>query len=480
MEKTAVRGMGSIVATGIGALLCLGLVIAGLAALFVGGTWRSVRDEIRQDKELYGQIAGSLLVWMDNRDWAEAAIAAFNVHYPDVSVHFETVGSVDSRARVSLDGPAGIGPDVFLMPHDHIRNAINDDIAYPFPAEMRDALAEKLLEAAIMTCTYEGDLYAVPISTESIAFFYNRELLDGNPVPRTFEELKEFAERWNNPAQNRFALRWQVSNPYDNYFFLTAFGFELFGPNMDDFRTPNFDSPEARRGIEFHNNLRRLYNVNTGDATWESTVAAFQRGEVPFTITGPWAIADAHRNGIDFGITKLPTIDGVQPRSFSGNIVAAVSSFSRNIPAATAFVNFLAGVEGAGIQFRHTGRLAAHRDVSMIDGLRDDVLLRGIMEQAAYADPMPTIPEVSQMWDPMAALFTYTWDGQVSIERAQQLAMDRYDLLLRMAGRSRFEDEMELGSLTGIGIGLGFALLIAGLVVLFAKSAKKNKKPSLG
>ena len=435
MRKTTV------VATGLGAVACLLLVVAAITVLFMGGTWRSVRDDLRVERELEGRIAGPLLVWMDNREWAEAVIAAFGRHYPEVTVRFETVGSVDSRARVSLDGPAGIGPDVFIMPHDHIRNAIIDDISFPIPPLMQDRLSETLLEAAILTCTYEGELFAVPISTESIAFFYNRDLLGDRPVPTSFEELIEFAEEWNNPAQNRFALRWQVNDSYHNYFFLTAFGFELFGPYMDDFREPGFDSPAVRRGLEFHNSLRRLYNVNTSDASWDSTVAAFQRGEVPFTITGPWAIADAHRNGISFGVTKLPTINGVQPRSFSGNIVASVSSYSRNIPAATAFVDFLASVEGAEIQFRHTGRLSAHRDVSTIEGLRDDELLRGIMAQAAYSDPMPTIPEVNQMWDPLADLFTFTWDGQLSIEEAQTRAMEVYDLLLLMAGRSRFWSE---------------------------------------
>jgi len=424
--------------TGIGALMALFLAVTLISVLFAKKNWLAVQADLRAERELEGRIAGSLLVWMDSREWAEAAIAAFNRHYPDVTVRFETVGNVDSRARVSLDGPAGIGPDVFIMPHDHIRNAIIDDICHPFPSDMHERFADLLLEAAILTCTYEGGLYAVPISTENIAFFYNRDLLGDYPVPRSFEELIAFAERWNDPAQNRFALRWQVDDSYHNYFFLTAFGFELFGPNMDDFRSPGFDSPEARKGVEFHNSLRRLYNVYTADATWDSTVAAFQRGEVPFTITGPWAIADARRNGVNFGITKLPTINGVQPRSFSGNIVAAVSSYSRNISAAQAFVNFLASVEGAEIQFQKTGRLAAHRDISVIEGLRDDVLLRGIMEQAAYADPMPTIPEVNHMWDALKALFTFTWDRHLTVEEAQKMAMETYDLSLLMAGRSRF------------------------------------------
>ena len=418
-------------------LALLILLIAGISALIINSSYRKAAAERAAQTANAGRITGRLLVWLDNEDWAKAAIAGFNRHYPDVEVKFENVGNVDSRGKVSLDGPAGIGPDVFLMPHDHIGNAIIDDICLPFPPEMQQKYTEFLLDAAIRTCTFEDDLYAVPISTENIAFFYNKDLLGNNPVPGTFEEIIAFAEEWNNPAANKYALRWQVDNSYDNYFFLTAFGMELFGPEMNDFKTPGFDSPGAGQGIRFHNSLRQYFNVNTADATWDSTVAAFQRGEVPFTITGPWAIGDALKNNINFGITKLPAIQGMQPRCFSGNIVAAVSSYTKNPAAALAFVDFLAGLEGVTIQFQLTGKLAAYKDVSGIQGLRDDELLRGIMEQAPYTDPMPLIPEVNQMWDALKALFTFTWDGQLSVEEAQNKAMETYDTLLLMAGKSR-------------------------------------------
>ena len=430
-----------IAVSGILALVCLFLVISGISALVINDAWRSVESELLAERNDDGRVSGSLLVWLDNNEWAEAVISAFNRLYPDVTVRYENVGNVDSRGKVSLDGPAGIGPDVFLMPHDHIGNAIIDDICLPFPPELQQKYSQLLLDAAVKTCTFELTLYAVPISTENIAFFYNRDLLGDNPVPQSFEEVIAFAENWNNPATNRYALRWQVDDSYHNYFFLTAFGMQLFGPDMDDFRFPGFDSPEARRGIEFHNSLRTYYNVYTSDATWDSTVAAFQRGEVPFTITGPWAIGDALRNNVNLGITKLPTINGIQPRCFSGNIVAAVSSYTKNVRAARAFVDFLVSLEGVTIQFNETGKLAAYKDISEIEGLRDDLLLRGIMEQSPFADPMPVIPEVNQMWDALKELFTFTWDNQLSVEEAQSHAMDTFDIALLMAGKSRFWSE---------------------------------------
>ena len=33
---------------------------------------------------------------------------------------YEPVESTDARAKIELDGPAGVGADIFVTPHDHI------------------------------------------------------------------------------------------------------------------------------------------------------------------------------------------------------------------------------------------------------------------------------------------------------------------------------------------------------------------------
>ncbi|GMO13774.1 MAG: extracellular solute-binding protein [Treponemataceae bacterium] len=409
------------------------VAFALIAALFVLGSCSKKTASTRDA----GEISGSLTVWLDNDAWSEAVIAAFNQKYPDVTVNYQKVGSVDTRGKVSLDGPAGIGPDVFLMPHDHIGNAILDGLLEPFPADLAANYKGLLLDAAIETCTSAGELYAVPVSTENIAFFYNKDLLGGKPVPTSFEEIQQFAESYNDASQNKYALRWAVDDSYTNYFFLTAFGMELFGPDMDDYRSPGWDSEAARKGVDFHHSLKKYYPVKVADATYDATVGAFQRGEVPFTIVGPWGIEDAQKNGVNFGITKLPTINGVQPRCFSGSIIAAVSSYSQNFDAAFAFADFLVSLEGETILYDTTGKLAAYKDVSGIPGLKDDVYLKGIQEQAPYADPMPIIPEMSQAWDAQKALFTFTWDDQLTTAQAQAKAIETYDTALAVSGKSR-------------------------------------------
>jgi arabinogalactan oligomer/maltooligosaccharide transport system substrate-binding protein len=146
-----------VAASGVGALLLLALVIAGISALIVKGAYSRAAKDIAAEQTAEGRVSGPLLVWMDNNDWAKAVIEGFNKKYPDVVIKYENVGNVDARGKVSLDGPAGIGPDVFLMPHDHIGNAIIDDICLPFPPELQQKYSQLLLDAAVKTCTSEGE-----------------------------------------------------------------------------------------------------------------------------------------------------------------------------------------------------------------------------------------------------------------------------------------------------------------------------------
>jgi len=382
-------------------------------------------------------LSGELVIWLDNDTWGREAISAFRKIHPGLRVRYQRVGSIDSRPKVALEGPSGMGPDVFIMAHDNMATAITDGICEPFSNELHERYSGLILETALKTCVSEEILYGVPVSTENIAFFYNKTLLGNTPVPKTFEEIVAFAEQWNNPRSNRYAIRWPVEDPYYNYFFLTGGGMKLFGHDMNDYKSPGWDSDSAAEGLRFYRSLRRIYDVPSGDTYQEASVGRFIRGDTPFTITGPWALNDMKRARLNFGVTKLPTINGKQPRCFSGAIVASVSSFSKNKEAAFAFIEFLTSNDGITLMYRTTGKLAALKDISGIEGLRDDPHLMGIQEQSPFADPMPTIPEMAHAWEIQKNLFVSVWNNTQTVEAAQRAAMSAYDTVLLMSGKRR-------------------------------------------
>lgn len=393
-------------------------------------------DDEGSDVEPPADLSGDLLVWLDNETWADAVVEAFNAIYPNVNVTHEQVAGTDQRAKLMLDGPAGIGADVVMWPHDHVSLAVQDGLVEPIPADLQAKYENLILKPAIETVSKDGEMYGLPIATENIALFYNIDLWGSEKAPETFEEIIEFAKTYNDPAAGKWALAWGVDDAYHNYHFLSAYGMSVFGPNNDDYKNPGFDSPEAKKGVEFHMSLRKYFDVPASETGWDYTIARFQNGEIPFTITGPWAIENARNNGINFATAKLPTIEGKQPVCFSGVTVAGVSSYTKVPELAYAFIDFLASPEGASLQYSVLGKMPAIEDFSLVEGVSEDKWLMGISEQSPYTLPMPIIPEVNQMWDGLKNLFQFTWDGTLTPDEAQAKAMDTYRTQLAAAGKS--------------------------------------------
>lgn len=369
----------------------------------------------------------SLKVWVDNEDYGNALVAAWDAKNTGVPLEFEIVGTVDQRAKLELDGPAGLGADVIQTPHDHVSTAIDSGILLPFGPELTSALQARLAETAMATANVGGQQYGASVITESVALFYNKDLV-GDFMPKTFEELIDWAAKYKEDTGN-WGLGWQVEDAYHNYFFLTAYGFRVFGENSMDPENPGWDSEAVAKGLAFFKSVKdNAFDVPGPDANWDTTVSKFQTGELPFTITGPWAIGDAVKNGVNLGVMKLPTIEGQQPYTFSGAQIVMVSAYTEYPNAAQNLVSFMASNEGLGVLYNVTGKLPAVKDPASIPGLADDALLSGIAAQANFSYPMPVIKEIQYMWEPQANLFRFVWNGDLTIPEAQAKAMEDYKI----------------------------------------------------
>lgn len=397
-----------------------------------GGTETPAEEGWNADTQTYPFEDGAVLkVWVDNEDYGTALVEAWAKKYPDVELTYEVVGTVDQRAKLELDGPAGTGPDVFQLPHDHVSTAVNAGIAMELQPELAEYLKGRLIDTAMATANVGGKQYGAAVITESIALFYNKDLV-GDFMPKTFEELVDWAGKYKEETGN-YGLGWQVEDAYHNYFFLTAFGFKVFGENMNDAENPGWDSEAVAKGLEFYKSVKNVFDMPGPDANWDNTVAKFQNGELPFTITGPWAIGDAVKNGVNFGVMPLPTIAGNQPYTFSGAQILLISNYTKYPNAANNLLSFMASDEGLGIIYKTTGKLPAVKDATVVPGLADDENLKGIAAQAAFSYPMPVIPEIQYMWEPQAGLFKFVWNDELSIADSQKKAVEDYNTLRNAA-----------------------------------------------
>ena len=372
-------------------------------------------------EEIKPEEGATLKLWMDNDDYNERIVEAWNKVYPDIELTVENVGTTDARGKLELDGPAGVGADVFVMPHDGV--AVAAESGHLLENDVfADYVKENFMDVAVNAASYKGKIYGFPLSIKTIALFYNKALVD-KPA-ETWDELFEFAKEFNDPSKNKFALVWQANEPYFAHGFLAGYGYKMFGPNMDDKDQLGWDTPEAVEGMKFYQRLKEIYPVPSQDATWDVMTSLFSSGEAAYAITGPWSINDFKNAGIDFGIVKLPKLpNGNYPTTFSTVDIACVSSYTKYPNAAKLLAKFLTSEEGFRILYETKYELPTSISAQETI-LENDEYLKGVAEQAENSTPMPFIPEMANVWDPYKKALTAVWDGvqdpETALKEAQQ------------------------------------------------------------
>lgn len=373
-----------------------------------------------------------LTLWVEYEEYGDAIVAAFQEIHPDVRIDVEIVAKVDAGERMALDGEAGTGADVFTLAYDQLGRTIDAGVAAPI-GQYQDALTERTGEVFVSAVSRDGEMRAVPISTESIALFYNRTLLEeltGSAEPATtWEEIAELAATYNDSATNTWTIRFLSGELYYAYPVLSSLGWQLFPEG--DVEQPHLDSPELTSGLEYYATLRDVWDVNSADATYDSIENEFVKGETPYVITGPWTFGDfdaaAESLGFEYGVTALPSVaDGDPASSLAGLSVAVVSGYTEYPAAARVLADFLASDAGAAALYSSIGAIPALTpELSAgVEGLADDEHAQGILAQSQNADLVEEIPE--HLYTVGNALVANVWDGVLGVADAQEQAESDY------------------------------------------------------
>ncbi|MCC3763075.1 extracellular solute-binding protein [Glycomyces sp. TRM65418] len=381
-----------------------------------------------------------LKLWFENEDLADAQIEAFKTAfkdvYPDIRFEVEPVTQNDAVQEMSLAGEAGNGGDVFMSFYDQVSRAISEGIAAPL-GEYENVLKSRMSDTFTGVVTGEdGQMYAVPVTTESIALMYNKTLLQevtGSAEPATtWEDLKALAAEYNDPSSNRWAVRWVPGEIYYSYSVLSSMGWQVYPTG--DVEQPGYDDPALVEALEYYAGLREIWNVPSADATPETVEGEFAAGDTPYVITGPWAFAafdeGAAANGFEYGVTTIPAAASGDPASsFAGMHVIAVSAYTKFPAAARVFANFLASDAGAAALYATTGQIPALNTdlLANIEGLSEDPHVAGIVAQSSQATLLPQVPEY--FWSTGNEMTVAAWDALSTPQEAQSAAIAGYNEL---------------------------------------------------
>ncbi|OYD06465.1 extracellular solute-binding protein [Paludifilum halophilum] len=332
-----------------------------------------------------------------------------------IQVKVVGVDILKQQEKLTLDGPNNKGADVVTWPHDRIGEAAIKGLIQPIDVEEDRIHAYN--KSALRAMQYDGKLYGLPRNTESIALIYNKDRM--KEPPKTFEELIRFAEENTDPAKEKYGFLYEGENFYHDFFVFHAFGGYVFKDeggrmNTEDIGLNNEGSIQAMETIGSWYKDQLIPRGLKAD----TVNGLFKEGKVAAVLNGPWAVKDYEDAGIDVGVSPIPPINGKDPKTFIGVKGLYVSAYTRNEYWATDLVRFLTGKEALQDRFKTTGEIPSRTDLLEHPIVKDDEQVNGFAEQAASGVPMPNVPEMSQVWDPMADAVSFVAKGEQTPKEA--------------------------------------------------------------
>ena len=330
---------------------------------------------------------------------------AYSKSHPNVEIKFVNVELGDAAGQIALDGPAGVGPDIFAAPHDKLGELVNG--GHILPTVNADAVKQAVLGACSQALTYDGKMYGYPISAETYALFYNKDLISESDVPKTWDDLAKWTKAFNAKNSGKRGFVMDVGAGYYTILFTTAGGNRLFGTSGTDTSSSYLNTANAVNGMKLFQSLKDVLNVPAADLDTGNCDAAFQGGNAAMHITGPWNIKNFKDAGLNFGVAPLPALPGDKnpASSFSGTRAMFVSAYSDYPAEAADFAQFLISASMQQLRFDLTGAMPS------IDTPVSNPYIGGFLKQLDYAFPMPSISEMAKFWETMGNTSKNIWDG---------------------------------------------------------------------
>jgi arabinogalactan oligomer/maltooligosaccharide transport system substrate-binding protein len=337
-----------------------------------------------------------LVVWTDEeREQAIADAAAAFEEETGATVTLVQKNFEDLRNDFIAQVPTGEGPDITVGAHDWLGALVTAGVVNTVDLGDR---ASEFEQVALDAMTYDGQLYALPYSLETVALIQNTDLV-GEEAPATWDEMIQQGLGAGTERPFVINTNGETGDGYTMYGFQTSFGAPVFVQDASG----SYTTEVGMGGPQGEAFAQWLHANGTGGTGYLSTTIdydinneLFNTGKAPFTIQGPWAMS-AYPD-VNVAVNPIPSAGGEAAAPFVGVQGFYLSSQSENSLLATEFlVNYLSTEEAQRALYEADPRIPAYS--SLAEEVASDPIIAGFLESSKNGVPMPSIPEMGSVWD---------------------------------------------------------------------------------
>lgn len=340
----------------------------------------------------------TLTVWADeNRLPAIEAAAATFEEETGGAIEIVQKNFEDIRNDFTNQVPTGEGPDITIGAHDWLGSLVQAGVVSTIDIGEASSNFEQV---SLDAFTYDGQMYALPYSLETIALVQNTDLV-GEEAPATWDDMVAAADEAGAERAVVINTAGQTGDAYTMYGFQTSFGAPVFV--QDDSGSYTADvGMGGDAGAAFAEWLGEHGERGTGNISttidYDTNNELFAAGKAAYTVQGPWAIEALTAQGVPVKVNPIPTAGGETASPFVGVQGFYVSAQSENALVAQEFLTkYLATYDAQKALYDADPRIPAWSDLA--EEVSADPVIAGFVASSQNGVPMPNIPEMGAVWD---------------------------------------------------------------------------------
>jgi multiple sugar transport system substrate-binding protein len=399
------------------------------------------------------QQQANLEFWgvFDGTSAFQDAIDHFEKQYPGVNITYRLFPYAEYERRVVDALAAGTGPDIWMIHHTWVPK--HQAKLAPLPEKisgLKNPLMtvkeyqDTFVDVAVSDFIKDGKIYAMPLYMDTLALYYNKDLLNAAGItrpPKTWEEFNADVELLAKLDASRNIIQagaamGTATNINRSTDILMALmlqsGVQMTNPDNGEatFARSVNNQRVGEVAVQYYTDFS---NPSTVVYTWNESmhysIDAFTEGSTAMMLNYAHQqdVIRGKSARINFSIAPMPQISQDAPRTYANYWAPAVSAASKNIGLAWQFVSFITSHDEVISYLNETQRPSARRDVIAVQ--KDDLTLGVFAQQALTAQSWFQADNVANE-NIFSDLINDVIHHERSITDAIQRAEDRVSVLM--------------------------------------------------
>jgi multiple sugar transport system substrate-binding protein len=215
-------------------------------------------------------------------------------------------------------------PDVLMLDHTDVQQIAATGALAPLKNFGLSA-PKGDVPSVVKAGTYQGELYGLAPVINSIALYYNVDMLKAAGVtpPKTWDELKAAALKLTDASKGQYGFAMSNINTYEGTWQFLPF----FWTNGGDEK--NIDTAGAAQALQLDVDLQNDGSMSKSSVNWsqQDVNNQFVANKAAMMINGPWQLPVLNATkGLNFASVPIPT------RTSSQKVVSPLGGETYNVP----------------------------------------------------------------------------------------------------------------------------------------------------